>query len=474
MLKINISDYKWRTSYHFAMRLSVTFWIFSMVMMAVEVKSNQLHALGPIFYFFGSCAVFLGMVRSGGALAPIAWYVGGTGLFFGLGITLWALIPDVGILSAYSAGPEDLARVNLLNSTSIFVVLLFASLVLPRKLSLSRAGSSPRFSWQIIYKLTLPFTAASVALSYYYFPFAEDLTIRSMLAKLGMFVPMFLLLTGMLWKNISSQYKAISLAIIFAILVRGVLSFSKTEMVYPLLCLLAGYWVSNQTYRSMIVPVLAVFVLLIVFLIPMVTGGRADTSYDASGNTLSSRSDIVGTNGGGQSDSQNNSLIQASMRVSHGPVQRFLIDEYLAGRSGDSLVDFWTALVPRILWSGKPNISRFGIELHQLFFNSRRESSHLAPTYSAEAYWNYGSIGVLSISALLGLQLGWLTKCWFYAIQGYRQSYLVIAFPAAFYAVNVEAWIASTYFGGFITLLVTWLVVELLMSVIIKRSRPRI
>ena len=70
-------------------------------------------------------------------------------------------------------------------------------------------------------------------------------------------------------------------------------------------------------------------------------------------------------------------------RFAHGPIQAYLVDEYHQGRPGHSLTDFWAALVPRVVWGEKPVITRFGPELHGLYWSQSNPHSAFAPTYTA-------------------------------------------------------------------------------------------
>ncbi len=473
MLTFRVSKPLWRRTSRFSLVLSGAFLTWSLILLALGVESNTVNAFGPAAYFIGSAAIFIAMVRAGGALAPIAWYILGTGVFFGLGTAIWAYAANLHENYMLRARPGDLSTVNLLNSASIFIVLFVAFTTSGSRVSLPPAVRLREVNWRFVYSLVVPLAILSVLLDYVYFPIAKDLLVRSLQSKLSLIVPMYLLMTGMLWKTIGIHYKALSFIIITSIIALGVLSFSKTQVVYPILCLLAGYWTVKRSLRSMIVPLLALAAGLIFLLIPLVQEGRGNLNYSDSENSLTDRIDILEENyGRKQIAARDDSPIQSLARISHAPFQRYLIGEYRAGRSGDSLVDFWVALVPRIFWPDKPNVTRYGAELHNLYFRTKGSKSALAPTYTAESYWNYGTFGVLVISVLLGFQLGWLTKHWFYAIQGYDQSYLIIAFPAAFYGLNVETWIAASYFGGFITMVIMWWVAKPLIGTMVKRSGP--
>jgi len=474
MISISVNERKWRFAYRFEMGLALLFLIFSLLMHVGGVESNQVSALGAGIYFLGAMYVFLLMVTSGGVLAPIAWYVLGSGIFFGLGSALWGLLPglyprvDLGVL------PGDLLEINLLNSGSIVVVLMAARLSLGKRLPAARLAVKPRISLRSIYSVLMIVTLLLVLIEYYFFPVAENFLVRSVQAKAKYIIWMALLVTGALWHELRGHLRLLGGIIVVLVLVKAILTFSKTDVLYPLICMAAGYWLTNRESTKVIIPMIAFLTLFSMVLVPYVQQGRSANSYDAASNSLGDRLAILGSGLSSSSSESWGSFLPPLRRVAHGPYQRYLINEYQMGKAGSSLADFWVALVPRVLWPAKPNVTRFGTELYDQYNRMTGARSALAPTYSAEAYWNYGVLGVLAISALLGLQFGWLTKCWFRSIRGRSSSYLIIAVPAAFSALSVESWTAATHFGGFITLIVIWVVAAVIIQNIGGRNSSRL
>lgn len=146
-------------------------------------------------------------------------------------------------------------------------------------------------------------------------------------------------------------------------------------------------------------------------------------------------------------------------------IQGYLVNEYNNGRAGNTLSEFWVAFIPRIIWPEKPIVTRPGGELNAKYYNDPNQSrSSMAPTYSAEAYWNYGPAGVVIVSVLLGAALGWLTRYSLAAIAGVRPEYFIIAFPAAIWACFVESWVVSGYLGAFIILVVILMLARLVFA----------
>ena len=178
---------------------------------------------------------------------------------------------------------------------------------------------------------------------------------------------------------------------------------------------------------------------------PLITLGRAHVAYDAQ-NPLVTRIEILQDACKALWDPKfiflaDNPLIMQVMKKLEervraigrwfevASIQGYLNNEYNNYRSGNTLSNFWVTFISRIAWPQKPIIPNLGGELHMKYYNDPIQiNSALAPTYSEKAYWNYGSLGVVLISILLGLAIGWLTQYAFLAVYGVRSEYFIIAF----------------------------------------------
>jgi hypothetical protein len=151
-----------------------------------------------------------------------------------------------------------------------------------------------------------------------------------------------------------------------------------------------------------------------------------------------------------------------------------LMNQYDDQQPGTSLTEFWVAAVPRFFWPDKPIMTRFGGELYDQFWATTDAASALAPTYTGEAYWNYGPLGVVVVSILIGFEIGWLTQRWHIAAGGRDLAFFVIAFPTALWASFVETWIAANYVGGFITIVLLWCLAKFLILKLFVGALPRV
>lgn len=501
---------EWRTAYRIALANAFFFLILALSMFLLEPTSLTTILSAPALFTVGALLSFLLMVRSGGACAAISWFVLGSGIFFGIGVVIGGVHPNP--VSAHSVSHtillRDLIRVNLLNASSVFIVLSVAyPLANTRRLGAASLVAPSENAVRImlrIFPIVVAVSAIAVGLKYVLFPLAENLVLRSVASAFYLAIPFCMFLLGMLWRSLGWHLRLVAASVLIFEIINGLLNFNKLQIISALLALLIGTWVSRHSIRyiaTTMVMVAAVFVILN----QIVNSGRAHINYNPTVNSVVTRIEILSdvvygsskifgsgsaepaksiitplvsvpadTTVGSGSAEPVKSIITRGVapsltRLSVPFIQGYLIDEYNNGRAGKSLDDFWAAMIPRVLWPTKPIITRFGPELYAQYYKQHPPTSALAPTYSAEAYWNYGIIGVVLVSILLGLEFGWLTLRSQLALAGQDPVFFLIAAPVAVWAIQVEAWVAATYIGGFLIFFVIWLVARLGISVLLTR-----
>jgi hypothetical protein len=373
-------------------------------------------------------------------------------------------------------GPEqqarDFATINLLNSFSVLTVLALAYAVCGKTYD-----GSPHKGLHGIIDALQPLRRPLLALSgialfiqFLSFPIPNDLILRNVVEKLSLVVPLAIVLAFSAWRQLPAFDRLFALVVLASSFFFGLVSASKTAALFPLVGAVAGYFLGGRKV------ICAAFTLITLGLYPTLTAivdaERTHWDYDPVMNSLAQRLDILmqaltaeGTRPSGGAEGESNPLI----RFSHAPYQAYLINEWNEGRPGNSLHDSWTALIPRVLWPEKPIITRFGTELYATIFKVEVAKSHQAPTYTGEAFWNYGWVGVVVVSILLGLQLGWFSRKWLELSFGQttRLGILIFSLPVVLNAWAVETWITPSYVGGTVTLVVLIKAADWAMSCLI-------
>lgn len=438
----------------------------------------------PFVFSIGALISFLLMVRSGGACAAIAWFVLGSGVFFGLGVVAGGIVPNP--VSAHSVAESilfrDLLRCNLLNASSVFIVLAVAyPLVNMRAFKATNSHAAlhetAAHAMSKIFPFVVAVSAVAVTFKFILFPIAENLVLRSVLSVLYLSIPLCLFLLGMLWRSLGRHLQLIAGSVFFLEILNGLINFNKLQIISALLAVVVGAWLNRHTLRFLAMS-LVLAATVFATIVPLVNSGRGHINYHPTANTVVTRIAILGDVVSGMFGARlgarptipsagEAALPPSLTRFSVPFIQGYLIAEYENNRAGKSLKEFWVAVIPRVLWPDKPIITRFGQELYASYYN-HPPTSALAPTYSAEAYWNYGLIGVVMVSILLGLEFGWLTRRAQLAMAGKDPAFFLIAAPIVMWAMQVEAWVVATYIGGFLTFFVIWLAAHFAFS----RFRP--
>jgi hypothetical protein len=481
----SLEEVKWRTAGYYAFANCAIFLVMAAFIYAVKPQSLSAILFAPAIFFVGSMLIFVLMVQSGAALAPLAWFILGSGIYFGLGTIFGGLRVHHYTDQIFGADILYLTQVNMLNACSVFIVV----------------GVALAFGWwrwpvwqtqepalvqqqntllQNVFPFVLIVAIACACLKLFFFPVAENLLIRSIIGKLTLFLPACFLLLGMLWHSLARPLKLVAFTLFIIEISSGALTISKYQVLYTILAFITGIWISRASWKFMFLTLTGMG-LIFAMINPLTTLGRAHLAYDTQ-NTLEARIEILKDASKALLDPKFNFLADNPliMEVINKPeesaraigrrfevasIQGYLINEYNSGRSGNTLSNFWLTFIPRIVWPKKPIITNMGRELHMKYYNDPRQiNSSLAPTYSAEAYWNYGSLGVVLVSILLGLAIGWLTQYSLLAVYGNRSEYFIIAFPALIWACFVESWLVSSYLGEFMIFVVILLITRPLLE----------
>lgn len=453
----------WRKAYAFAVGNAFAFAVLSIIDAALSVESAPWQAVVAAGFCLGSVVAFVRLIRTGGGLPFVAFFVLGCGVIFGFG-SAYATVGNTNDFQIFFppwVQGEALRSINLINSVSVLIVLLaawpFCSLPnsdLSGETPIGKLlGAGQRFQTPL-----MVVSAVVLGLEIMTFPAPSNLLVAGALRAVLPLPLIAITLTFARAEKSGAGRLAIAAAMTALMAALGLLRESKSDVMLPLVAVAAGLWLEHRFRRAAIVLVVSCIAVYFALVAPITTVAR-DYANAAGGVTdlaggveyLEAAWRDLGHPRAGPHDNQ-----AFAGRFSDAPFQTFLIQQYDEGRPGDSLQGAWAAAIPRVFWSDKPDVTRFGHELYGLVNNTSEAHSALAPTYTAEAYWNGGWLTLLSVSLMIGLELGWLTRKWLLLASGRSQNVgiLVMAIPTALLAFWVESWIAAAYIGGFLTLAV--------------------
>ena len=466
---------------------SIIFFTISLIFFLFKPESLLLLLLAPFVFCFGSFLIFTYLIKSLRVFEPLTWFILGSGVYFGLGVIAGGLNSHSWTIHIFGDSKDYLLNVNLLNSTSVLIVLLVAMKVigkdfLVRNIELIKIQKSKILIQIFPYLLIVCFVG--VILGYIYFPYAENLVVRSLVNKASFFIPSVFLIGAYISKDLNS-YQVTILVIMFLLQVTlGILSFNKLQILMPMMAIIIGLVAHKRSYKSYAFLLLTpIFIFWIIN--PLVSASRSHEIYVSNlisgqfkisdrvkiiANQLSkyykkNNSNVLVPNNSNVLVPNNstffNKIRAIGVRLDVSTIQGWLINEYNAQRQGESMDDFFSVLIPRLIWPTKPIVTRRGNELNKLYYD--QTISSVAPTYSAEAYWNYGAIGLISISIYLGLCFGWLSRLASKSIRGLEPAYLLVSYHAIFSAIFLESWIVSTYVGGFAVMIIFFFIIKFLL-----------
>lgn len=261
--------------------------------------------------------------------------------------------------------------------------------------------------------------------------------------------------------------------ILFEVVV-GVLTFNKTEALFPLIFAFIGVLFHRATFRRLVIGA-SVIVLFYWVLVPFVSWGRGE-QIQQTGSIESSR----------LSTSLEIALRYDPTREGPGPEEMqgglarlsyinggsYAISQYDQGIRGGTLDNALIVLVPRVVYPDKPNVTQIFRDFNYALTGS--DESQSAPGIPPEAYWNHGWLGVFAVASIMGA----VYALWsFYAIVTLQAGAWHLLFVSLL-GVRVAARIDGMIATDFIPMIPIAIVVHFLLSfgnslLLRHRSRSR-
>lgn len=418
---------------------------------------------------------------------PLTWFCLGSAVAFGWGSLIYyfgdgAAIYKVAIL--YPASDSEILATNVLNSASVLFVVfgysagirLFKGSHFPLSSDLIQNFYDTQRFLLIMLVPYLPFKAF-VYLPYHY-GLSED-AVSGVLLTFGKLGDLIVLLMFFLWGRGRWQYGVWGSAFCVLEVLLAMPSFGKGAMVTPVVAAAVGYFWGTKKIWTLAAGAVAALLLLTQIAAPLSAKGRAVTFANEAGQiTLADRVEIITgffsefLRRDKTTSDFDEGAYDLWARNSFNNVQSYLMQAYDAGRPGHSLDGAIIAIVPRIVWPNKPNMTEIGIELDSMVKRLAQSRSSLAPTFNAEAYWNGGWWLMSVICALVGVQFAHFAV---YA-RGYIGAndlrYLFVALAGVHFGLTIEAWIVSKYVGGYVTIWAIWFIIKRAIPWATPRGAP--
>lgn len=225
----------------------------------------------------------------------------------------------------------------------------------------------------------------------------------ALLENIGIFL-------GLIWAFRNKRF-FVPILVGYAIFVSvvGVLTFSKSDVIFPIIMIAAAY-VYVQPNLARVALALAAILFSFNFVQPIANHGRAwlnrcCASIDAPAG-FGERVDIIANYFNGNEIRPDDNINYAFVRFSYANVGTYVVSARDSGWEGDSLKYLAAVFVPRILWPEKPVLTDIARDLNVAITGN--PNSAVAPGFAAEGYWDGGWLGV----ALMALASGLICYLW--------------------------------------------------------------
>jgi len=225
----------------------------------------------------------------------------------------------------------------------------------------------------------------------------------------------------------------------------GLILLSKTEVMMTLIVLALGL-ISQRPSIPKMLGAMAVIASVFVIIQPVVSYGRENARIRYGGEQVVKLSDRLGLIaeyfGPDVKPLDRATKDQALARISYVNQASFAMSAHDRGVQSNSLTSFFAVVIPRFLWPNKPNITQFGLDFVTMATGQRTGSS-ASPGLFAEAYWDFGWMGVLYMVAPLGVLFTLLSR---YSLNVlWRRDWFFL--PVVLFALRMGTRIDGNYVG---------------------------
>lgn len=452
---IQTDVFAWQRAYALAISVCCISLSISFMVYGFGIRSTLMNGGIALGFSVALIVASMRMLTSRGALAALPYFMIGSAIFFGFGTFVTTLIPESMYKISFTTDVQRqmLAQVNAVNIAAISIVVLVAA---PICMSVKQSTSSQRTDpglQDVVARLermlpTLLLVSIPVlVLVWGTFPRPTNSLLLGLLKMAGG-IPLFtILLGGAVWTRLDGGRRALIVFLILGLSLEGFLSLGKLQTILPIVSFCIGLWIFKETRRKSAIIVATVATVYFMGMSDLINFGRVHANYDPLLNSPLERINILIDTSGSMAEiaSQHYRGI-AAQRFSIAPFEAHFMGLYDSGAPGDTLRNFFNVLIPRIVWSDKPLIAP-GAEF-DLVFRGYVAQSSLAIGFIAEAYWNLGWLGVVLISAMIGLQIGWFTRRWLLFCQ-HGLPYVGV-FAMAPLVLQQSLWVETNIVGGYV------------------------
>jgi hypothetical protein len=411
---------------------------------------NQIAPIGLIF------ACILGFIRLLSTdrlllVSPMVTLLLASALYFGLGPLLYYYAGDITrefADSFYAVSEASILKTNLINITGLFCLCICYEAL--HQFFPIRPG--PRLIQAPVDHLkraAIVLGCVGVPIKYLFaLPYSFgmlDYTLPGVVFSAANLTNMSLFALCILYFKGHRDWSTITIIFAASEVLSALLTYSKLAIFMAIGPIVLARYVARPQKRVLLgglVGVAALYIALAPFVIMLRVGAGGLAPHDGTQDRLNN---IVQTfhQTGATSDGYTDASL-AWFRISYTHLQAWAMDQYDAGRPGNTFELLRYVLIPRFIWPDKPHMTP-GAEFNELMSGSRNSSS--TPTVLGEAYWNGGWVAVVIISLFIGGILHIFERESLSAVQKLDIRYLPIVFGGLYMGARIDDWFGSIYIG---------------------------
>lgn len=249
----------------------------------------------------------------------------------------------------------------------------------------------------------------------------------------------------------------------------GLLLLSKTDALLPTIVFFMAMLISKFTYRRVAV-ILSIAIVFFGVIQPLVSFGRDESLRGSSNATLTERLQQLmkyfdSTTAATDSEQTESALI----RMSYVNAATFAMSMYDNGYPGNSFDNIGTVLIPRVLWPDKP-VFITGKEFARIVSGPDSENS-VSPGLFAEAYWNFGWLGIFGIMVPFGVILTFLSNYNLTMLRRQDWLFLPVVFTNMRMGLSVDGLFVNTVVGTLAIVIGLHCVALIVRALFLERKR---
>ena len=289
-----ISDNPWQRAYWVAVVLTGMNVALTLVIWGFGVEAHLVNGAAAASIALVGMYCGFRMIMAGALLGALPFFLIGSSIFYGAGAVIAAMHPDAMSLLSFTEDVQRsiLAKVNLANALSIFIILLSAG---PLCAAMTPQARNQPGLLGVVGSLESSLTTLMIVsfgitfLLWINFPSPGSALLATLLGLLRG-IPLFAILLGAaLWDRLQGPMKLMIIIMVMSHAFFGMLGFVKVLTLLPVLVLVLGWWLNGKMARAGLVLTIVIGVAYFAFFAELMAIGRLHTNYDPLLNTAGER-----------------------------------------------------------------------------------------------------------------------------------------------------------------------------------------